>query len=384
MQREGSWATGSRVRRTTVAIIGAGPAGLGMARVLRDLAIPDVVVFERSRIGASFRAWPEETRFITPSFPGNTFGQTDLNAISFDSSPAYSLRREHPDGPEYARYLEGAAAEFQLRIEVGTDVQDLEPSGEGFVLRTSRGAVATRFVIWAAGQFQYPDLEPFPGAEFGVHSSRVRRWRDHPGDHVIVIGGYESGIDAALGLVGTGKRVTVLGRSPRWRDSREADPSITLAPVTFQRLSSAMQLGAPIEFVEGADILGMERREGEIHVLAADGRSWTTASPPILATGFSGSTKTIEHCFDWNSSSYPSLSPQDESLRMPGLFLVGPEVTQGKHLFCFIYKFRQRFAVVGRTIAGRLGVDTAALDRYRTNNMYLDDLTCCEESRCLC
>jgi putative flavoprotein involved in K+ transport len=105
VQRSGSQESSGRVRRTTVAIVGAGPAGLGLARVLRDLAIPDVVVFERSGIGASFRAWPEDTRFITPSFPANAFGQTDLNAISFDSSPGYSLRREHPDGPEYARVV---------------------------------------------------------------------------------------------------------------------------------------------------------------------------------------------------------------------------------------------------------------------------------------
>lgn len=161
----------ARVRRTTVAIVGAGPAGLGVARVLRDLCIPDVVIFERSSVGASFAAWPADTRFITPSFPGNAFGQTDLNAISFDSSPAYSLRREHPSGVEYASYLEGAAREFGLRVEIGTDVTDVEPHSDGFVLRTSRGVVAAQFVVWAAGQMQYPDLDPFPGAELGLHSS---------------------------------------------------------------------------------------------------------------------------------------------------------------------------------------------------------------------
>ena len=71
-----------------VAIIGAGPAGLGMARVLRDLAIPDVWVLERGAIGQTFLDWNKDTQFLTPSFPGNVFGMTDLNAISFDSSPS--------------------------------------------------------------------------------------------------------------------------------------------------------------------------------------------------------------------------------------------------------------------------------------------------------
>ncbi|MEO1317982.1 MAG: thioredoxin reductase-like protein, partial [Pseudomonadota bacterium] len=68
----------------------------------------------------------------------------------------------------------------------------------------------------------------------------------------------------------------------------------------------------------------------------------------------------------------------------PGLFLVGPEVSHSGFLFCFIYKFRQRFAVVARTIAGRMGADTGALQLYRENNMYLDDLACCEDDKCLC
>ncbi len=58
-------------------------------------------------------------QFISPSFPGNNFGFTDLNAISYDSSPAFSLRREHPSGQEYAHYLQQAATAFALEVEKG-------------------------------------------------------------------------------------------------------------------------------------------------------------------------------------------------------------------------------------------------------------------------
>ena len=52
--------------------------------------------------------------------------------------------------------------------------------------------------------------------------------------------------------------------------------------------------------------------------------------------------------------------------------------------FCFIYKFRQRFAVVADAIAQRLGKDTTeAVAARRATGMYLDDLSCCEES-CEC
>ena len=132
-----------------VAIVGAGPAGLGVARVLRDLAIPDVWVLERGQIGQSFLDWPAETRLLTPSFPGNVFGVTDLNAISFDSSPGWSLRNEHPSGPAYAKYLEYAADAFGLNVQCGVDVAQIDPVDAGFVVQTNHGAFKADFVIWA-------------------------------------------------------------------------------------------------------------------------------------------------------------------------------------------------------------------------------------------
>ncbi|WP_082724850.1 NAD(P)-binding domain-containing protein [Paracoccus aminovorans] len=140
----------------TVAIVGAGPAGLGVARVLRDLAIPDVWVLERGRIGQSFLRWPAGTRLLTPSFPGNVFGLTDLNAISYDSSPGWSLKREHPDGGAYARYLEQASLAFGLNVACGIEVRELEPADDGFILHADGGEISAAFVIWACVQFGTP------------------------------------------------------------------------------------------------------------------------------------------------------------------------------------------------------------------------------------
>ncbi|WP_265975585.1 NAD(P)/FAD-dependent oxidoreductase [Brucella intermedia] len=372
----------SRTLSANVVIVGAGPAGLGVARVLRDLAIPDVRILERECVGASFRRWSLDMHFISPSFTGNAFGLTDLNAISFDSSPAFALKREHLSGADYASYLDQAVEIFGLNVATGIDVKGIEPDGEEIVLHTNRGEIRARFVIWAAGQFQYPDTGDIRSAEHGTHSSRVRRWTDYPGNEAIVVGGYESGIDAAVGLAASGKRVTVLSRSETW-ERNDADPSLTLSPYTRERLEMARRTQL-IQLVGDADILGLQRTNGATHVLAADGRSWSTHSIPILATGFAGSTSLIDDWFDFDNDGCPIVTAQDESTRLPGLFLVGPELKHRGHLFCFIYKFRQRFAVVARAIAGRLGADTDPLEAYRTNNMFLDDLSCCDIENCRC
>jgi putative flavoprotein involved in K+ transport len=73
----------------------------------------------------------------------------------------------------------------------------------------------------------------------------------------------------------------------------------------------------------------------------------------------------------------------DESTVTPGLFLAGPAVTHREAIFCFVYKFRQRFGVVAREIGDRLGVDTSPLEQLRAQQFLLDDLSCCE-LECAC
>ena len=366
----------------SVAIVGAGPAGLGMARVLRDLAIPDVWVLERGQIGQSFRDWPKETRLLTPSFPGNVFGITDLNAISFDSSPGWSLRSEHPSGQDYAGYLNYAASAFGLNVQCGVDVLSIEPFDNGFVIDTDRGRFTADFVVWACGHFGAPTDAVLPGAELGRHYGMVRGWDEIEEDEVYVIGGYESGVDAAIGLAQKGKDVIVLDRGAPWLDG-DKDPSRALSPYTQQRLDTFRRC-LSITLIPDVDVVCLEQENNGVHVLAGDGRSWLSDGPPVLATGFIGGTKRVSDWFDYDQDGVPLLTQHDESTAMPGLFLVGPEVSHQGHLFCFIYKFRQRFAVVARAIAGRMGVDTEVLEIYYENNMFLDDLTCCDDDKCLC
>lgn len=86
-------------------IVGAGPAGIGVGIALQDMGLTQFVILERSEVGASFLLWPEEMRFITPSFTSNAYGLLDLNAIALNTSPAYTLGTEHPSGEDYADYL---------------------------------------------------------------------------------------------------------------------------------------------------------------------------------------------------------------------------------------------------------------------------------------
>jgi len=104
-----------------------------------------------------------------------------------------------------------------------------------------------------------------------------------------------------------------------------------------------------------------------------------------LATGFQGSVHgLIAELFESRDDGFPLLNEWDESTIAPGLFLSGPLVRHEKVILCFIYKYRQRFAVVADQIGRRLGLDTTSLvEEYRKAQMFLDDFTCCGVD-CVC
>ena len=55
------------MKKIDVAIVGAGPAGIGISAMLKDLGVTSQVVLEKNKVGDSFDKWPKEMRLITPS-----------------------------------------------------------------------------------------------------------------------------------------------------------------------------------------------------------------------------------------------------------------------------------------------------------------------------
>lgn len=232
---------------------------------------------------------------------------------------------------------------------------------------------------------------------------------------------YESGVDAAINLAKAGKRSTVLASTATW-NVQTPDPSAELAPYTAERLREVSAAGScpSPKLLAPLRVLRVERAaEGGFNVIAAWKAAepplpaWSqrtpftgtatprgaegselvvhTAQPPVLCTGFAGSVASMaRNLFDFSDGSAeakgclagaPLLTAEDESTKVPGVFLVGPSVVQGDLSFCFIYKFRQRFGIVSDAICRGLGRDTtSAVQSLRQTNMYLDDLACCEST----
>jgi putative flavoprotein involved in K+ transport len=365
-----------------VIVIGAGAAGIGVSVALRHAGIENFAVLDRHTVGASFAAWPAETRFITPSFPTNSIGMLDLNSIAIGVSPAFSLEVEHPTGEEYASHLRGVARFFQIPIREQTDVLRVTKVGGNFRVDTTEQTLLAKHVIWAAGEFQYPRLLSFVGSEMCRHTATIGSYEDLEGDDFIIIGGYESGVDAAYHLSYCDKRVRLFDERRPWKDE-SSDPSIALSTYSLERMRETW-FEEQVELFPETTIHSVSQFDGGFEVEAVDGRRFRTPVSPLLAGGFEGSHKRVADLFERREDGFPLLTEQDESTVAPGMFLCGPAVRHDHHVFCFIYKYRQRFAVVAKAIATSLGLAAEELENYRKWGMYLDDLSCCGEECASC
>ena len=377
------------MKREEVIIVGAGPAGIGCAVALKQCGI-DARVLDGAGVGAAFAAWPRQMRMITPSFHSNAFGAVDLNAVTPDTSPADFLNTQHPDGREFALYLTALVQHYELEVEAPVRVLRVRPLADdsGFELETSVGRRRARFVIWAAGEFARSDDGGIEGAaEWARHNSRVADWDEvaAEGDRFAVVGGYESGIDAAVNLMERGREVTVMSKGEPWALD-DPDPSRSLSPRTRDRLRGAL-LEAPgqVRFFKNAAITRVRRAGEGYELLDAAGTPFYCPTRPILCTGFQSAlaAEPVRGLWEEREGGVVLSEDCDESTRHAGLFYSGPSLRHRGRLFCFVYKFRARFGVIARAIARRLGREwEAPLALWRARGFLVEDLSCCEDCQC--
>lgn len=365
-----------------IIVIGAGAAGIGFASALKRFKIEDFIVLEQGEVGDSFLKWPATTQFISPSFTTNGFGFPDLNAIFPDTSPAYTFAKQHLSGSEYAEYLKLVSKVYELPVKEKTTVESIKKNDDGYYqLSTNQGDFKTKYIIMATGEFKNPFKSGIKGAEYGIHYGEAKTFDMKSENPFVVLGGNESACDILVKLASKGNKVSLYTQN-FGKSETAPDPSIALSPVTREALR---ELGDEekydVNIYENKKAKKIEKINDEYIVHFDDGTKISTKNNPILATGF----RTCVHkivgipLFDYNKDGIPLVTGEDESTKATNIFLIGPSLRQQKIIFCYIYKFRQRFVPIIAEIAKREGMALAEsdLDFFKKNNMFLTDLSCC-------
>lgn len=179
-------------------VIGAGAAGLPMARHLKASGLPFSVFETHTSVGGMW----DYSRADTPIYASTRL----ISSKKMSQYPDFPMAKSLPDYLSHQQaheYLQRYAEHFELlsHIDFGVQVEQIEPTDKGWIVSTSDG-LERQFenVIVATGHLNKPHIpdrfEAFSGDV--LHSKSFDTPDRFAGKRVLIVGAGNSGCDIAV------------------------------------------------------------------------------------------------------------------------------------------------------------------------------------------
>jgi putative flavoprotein involved in K+ transport len=199
-------------QQTDVVVVGGGQAGLAAGYHLRRQGLDFVILDAEAAPGGSWQHMWDSLHLFSPaehsSLPGRLM-------------PAQS-GETYPDARHVVDYLTDYEKRYDLPVQHGTRVDAVRRDADRLLVEADTGIWRSKAVISATGSWSRPFLPAVPGRFVftgrQLHTVDYRRPADFTGQHVIVVGGGNSGaqIAADLALDGHADVTWVTRRPPRF------------------------------------------------------------------------------------------------------------------------------------------------------------------------
>lgn len=216
---------------TDVVIVGAGPIGLELAVALK-LARVDYLQFDAKQVGYTISWFPPQTRFFSSN------ERIAIAGVPLITADGMKATRE-----EYLAYLRGVVVQFDLKVHKYEPVIDIQRDGQsdarrgggggvnsggvnagvlesrahndgsvdggGFIVRTAHHTVRCNKLVLATGGTDRPRKLNIPGEDLPHVQYYFRDPHDYFRQRVVVIGGKNSAVEAALRCYHGGGKITL-------------------------------------------------------------------------------------------------------------------------------------------------------------------------------
>ncbi len=260
-----------------VLIVGAGPAGLSAGLAAMQHKMRYRLIEQEDSLGGAVYHYPRNKIAMTAPVVLPLIGKVKMGEIQKE---------------KLLEFWNGVVAKTGLQIAYQERMDGLAADGEGFVVTTNRGTLRARSVLLAIGRRGTPRKLDVPGEASAKVVYKLVDAEQYRGQHMLVVGGGDSALEAALALAEQpGTTVTLSYRSEAFsrvkqknRDrvqSAAADGTLRLA-----LSSSVKRIDADTVTLKTAQ--GEERLPNDAVVVCAGG---VLPTPLLQAAGVRFATK---------------------------------------------------------------------------------------------
>jgi thioredoxin reductase (NADPH) len=319
-----------------VLIVGAGPSGLATAIAAKHFGL-DYVVLEQGALVDGIVRFPLNMVFFT------TPELMEIGGIPLTTP------YDKPTRFEALQYYRKVVNTFQLQVSLYEEVIAVQrgENGEPFVVesRTARGVTRVRearHVVLAMGYYNKPNLLNVPGEDLPHVSHFYREAHLHYRQRVVIVGGKNSAVEAALEIYRAGGHVTMVHRGPGFGDSVK----YWVKPDIENRVkegSIAAHFNASV----------VEIRPSEV---VLDTGVTLPAESVLLLTGYQADADFMRKIgIEINPETMaPRYNVDTYETNVPGLYVAGGQVAGKRTGTVFIENGRFHGEVIAKAIAARL------------------------------
>ena len=171
--------------RYDIVIVGAGPAGLGAALSAQAHGLRYLVLEQEDSLGGSVYHYPRAKIAMTAPVTLPLVGQVRMSEVSKEKLLAF---------------WQDVVSRHGLQLSFRDAMQRVEPDGAGFVVHAARGDYRAQSVLLAIGRRGSPRKRGCPGEELPNVVYRLIDAEQYRGRRVLVVGGGDSALEAAVQL----------------------------------------------------------------------------------------------------------------------------------------------------------------------------------------
>ncbi len=168
-----------------VLIVGAGPAGLSAGLSALEHKLRYRLIEQEDSLGGTVYHYPRNKIAMTAPVQLALVGKVRMGEIQKE---------------KLLEFWQGVVKKTGLQVQFNERMEQLERQGEGFVVTTNRGTHRARSVLLAIGRRGTPRKLGVPGEELPKVVYRLIDAEQYRGQAVLVVGGGDSALEAAVAL----------------------------------------------------------------------------------------------------------------------------------------------------------------------------------------